>query len=245
MTESDFPIIINSFNQATYLKNMVSQLKGLGYENLMIIDQNSTYPDVLEYLSEISRDVTVINLRDNYGPHWFFSSGFALKMPQFYAYTDCDIYFNADMPQDFAAQISLLTKTLSASRIGLALDISVPQDLIRAEFSINGKIWTIASWESQFWQDKVEIDDIEIFRAPVDTTFAVYNREFMDSIVRRTMGRKRYYSDETNDCYRIAKKFTATHMPWMVYNPIPPEELRYYEETSKADVHDYLEALGS
>lgn len=238
---TEYPIIINSFNQPTYLKNMVRQLLDLNCKNIMVLDQNSTNPQLVDFLNSVEDCVTIVRLAENHGPHWFFTSGFALKLPRFYAYTDCDLYFNENLPSDFIAQLASLTEQLSASRVGLAIDVSKPDDIVDTQFRVNGRMWTVASWEAQFWMDKVEIEGYEIYRAPIDTTFAVYNRTFMDPIVLRSIERRRFYVGETQDCYRIAGDFTCVHMPWMRYDPVPEDEWKYYSKHCRADLHDYAD----
>ena len=43
------PIVINNFNRLGYLKRLIASLESRGYKNIHIIDNNSTYPPLLEY----------------------------------------------------------------------------------------------------------------------------------------------------------------------------------------------------
>ena len=47
------PIIINNRNRYTFLKLMIEQLTSFGYKHIYILDNDSTYPPLLEYYKTI------------------------------------------------------------------------------------------------------------------------------------------------------------------------------------------------
>ena len=49
------PVVINSFNQYTYLKNLLGKLESDGFRNFMIVDNNSTYAPLLAYYDELNK----------------------------------------------------------------------------------------------------------------------------------------------------------------------------------------------
>ena len=59
------PIIINSFNRLTTLKQLISSLEQRGLTNIYILDNNSTYPPLLEWLKKSPYEV--IHLPGNLG----------------------------------------------------------------------------------------------------------------------------------------------------------------------------------
>ena len=61
------PILINSFNRLHSLQRLMNWLLRAGYANLHIIDNASSYPPLLRYLSglEQSRQAKVIRLAEN------------------------------------------------------------------------------------------------------------------------------------------------------------------------------------
>ena len=238
MDPADVPVIVNSFNQLTYLRTMVEQLTALGRAHVMVIDQASTYPPLLAYLGEIERTVTVVRLRENHGPHWLFTSGFYDTLPPFFAYSDPDIAFPDHMPASFIADMMRAAEFLGATKIGLALDISRPAEMKHAGIVINGEQYTQESWEHQFWRHPLRLGELELYRAPVDTTVALYNRRAYDPHVRTYREQNIFDCMDTPDSYRLGGLYTATHTPWMTYDPIPQEELDYYCAT-RANVHDY------
>lgn len=232
------PIVINSFNQPTYLKRMVEQLNEFEISNITIIDQNSTNPELIDYLENIRKFATVIKLRENLGPHWFFMEGLALNMPEFFVYTDSDLQFNKNLPKDFLSQLIEISKALEATKIGLALDISNENDLLYFPINLGGKDYTNVEWEQQFWNKPIKFKQYAVYQAPVDTTFALYQRSVFDPIL------KKYIRDQLYDCldtpasYRVGGDFAAVHLPWSRSDPMPRTELDYFVST-RINVHKY------
>ena len=233
-----YPVVINSFNQPTYLKLMIRQLMELSVERIVVIDQRSDNPELLEYLHDIRKDVSIIKLRENLGPHWFFLGGMALSMPEYFAYTDADIKFNKNLPKDFILQMIEVSLKLKATKIGFALDISNLDDLITYPINIGGKSYTNIEWEQQFWTKSIEHKHYSIYQAPVDTTFALYRRSEFEPFLRKYIHDDLYDCMDTPGSYRIAGPFSAVHLPWALSNPIPKEELEYYVNT-RISIHNY------
>ena len=46
---STIPLVINVFNQHHYLQRMVNQFAENGFRNIVILDNNSSYPPLLAY----------------------------------------------------------------------------------------------------------------------------------------------------------------------------------------------------
>lgn len=230
------PVIINSFNQLTYLKIMVEQLERIGCEELIVLDQASTYPPLLDYLDSIDRRVTVIRLRENNGPHWLFTSGLVPSLPDYFIYTDPDIRFPQDMPRTLITDMMRALRSLAAVKVGLALDISRP--VKNAILTIGGQQYTIPEWEQQFWSKEIRFNGLELYRAPVDTTFALYDRRRFQAEIRKFRIDGVYYCMDMPGSYRLAGRYTSTHLPWMQDDPVSPEELDFYVATRKV-IHNY------
>ena len=179
------PIYINSFNQPTYLAKMVCQLEERGYQNLIIIDQHSSFKPMVELLASLSKRYAVLKLSENLGPHWIFTSGFALSFPEWFVYTDADIEFGSRLEPLFIDEMQDAARDLNALKVGMALDIANPAEMINVEISIGGNKYTIPEWESQFWKHRIVHTKHEIYSAPVDTTFAVYNRRNFEGFMKR------------------------------------------------------------
>lgn len=232
------PVVVNSYNQPTYLRMMLTQLKRLGCRKLFVLDQGSTYPPLLDYLREIDKEVTVIRLRENHGPHWLFTSGMVSLLPEFFIYTDPDILFPATMPCSFVADMIRVARATRAAKVGLALDISRPDNIKQLHVTIGGAEYTIAEWERQFWRKPIRFRHFEVYKAPVDTTFALYNRDRFEPEIKKFQIGDAYYCMEMPASYRLAGPYTSVHMPWMLDDPIPLDELDYYA-ASRSNIHDY------
>jgi hypothetical protein len=235
---ADIPVLINSFNQPTYLRTMMGQLQALGCRRIIVLDQASTYAPLLDYLGEIEDAATVIRLRENHGPHWLFTSGLSLSLPDFFIYTDPDIVFPPDMPATVIADLLRAAVALDATKVGLALDISRPEAMKRANITIGGAQYTFATWEQQFWAEPVAVEELELYRAPVDTTFALYNRRRFDPLAEVFREQKLFDCMDTPGSYRLAGRYTSVHAPWMLDDPMPQEEHDFYC-AHRANFHDY------
>jgi hypothetical protein len=59
---------------------------------------------------------------------------------------------------------------------------------------------TIFNHENQFWQNRIQNENYELYNAWIDTTFCLYN--------------KKYQSDNFYLAIRVAGNFTCKHLPW-------------------------------
>jgi hypothetical protein len=217
---------------------MVTQLRDRGYTNIMILDQASNYKPQLVLLDEMEEYATVVRLGHNYGPHWFFTSGLALKFPQWFVYTDPDIYFTDAIGSLFLDDMVTISTDLGAAKLGLALDIGKPEAMLAVSMAVGGREYSISEWEKQFWMKRMVSKTHVIYEAPVDTTFALYNRAVFDIYMQRFQDSRVFDCMSTPKSYRLAGDFTAIHMPWMKDDPIPREELEFYCSNMKK-IHDY------
>jgi hypothetical protein len=221
--ESQTPVIVPCFNNPTYVKQMYSRLRGIGLPNVILVDGHSTYPPMLDLLDEISRQSTVVRLKDNFGPHHFFrDEEFYNSLPAVFCVTDPDLDLNELLPLDFLRQLTLLTCNFEVGKAGFALDIS-QRDLFRAEkFLIGSEYFHIWQWEAQFWPEPLThlASGDAVYLAPVDTTFAVYNKQyFRPEVFLRAI--------------RVGGRFTARHLPWYLNSSIPMEELKAYSASRR------------
>src|SRR6185369_12325603 len=59
------PIVLNNRNRYTYLKALVNWLSDAGYKNIFILDNDSDYPELLDYYKHTP--AKVIYLKENMG----------------------------------------------------------------------------------------------------------------------------------------------------------------------------------
>jgi glycosyltransferase involved in cell wall biosynthesis len=221
------PIVIPCINNPTYVTGMLAQLQERKLSNVILIDNNSTYPEMLDLLHAVRNDVRVIRLRRNYGPRYFSKNWwfYHLGLPRIFCVTDPDIQFNSAMPSDFIEILTEATKEFKVGKAGLALDISDTGSMRSDQVAHGGKKYKIWEWEAQFWQHQISKTSggDPIYRAPIDTTFAVYNKAIY---IRRDGFSLR--------AVRIAGRFTARHLPWYRDNGLPMKEEEFYRATAQS-----------
>lgn len=221
----DIPILIPCFNAVTYARSMVAQLRARGMRNILLIDNASTYPPMLDYLSRPADGVRVIALGENLGPRHILTDPLNFAMlPEVFCLTDPDLEFNPRMPADFVAHLLRASHHLKCGKVGLALDIADRDAMVQDDFLIEGpqKIW---EHEARFWRYRAgELPGGDpVYTAEIDTTFALYN--------------KRYFAPEPLAMFlramRVGGAFTCRHRPWYRDNGLPIAEETYYRETAR------------
>ncbi len=231
--QSEVPVIIPCFDTVSYVRSMVDQLRCRGLRNIILVDNASTYAPMRAYLEAPDPDVTVILQTQNKGPRDCFMDPVSLALlPQIFCVTDPDLELNPNMPEDFIGQLAGLTERHAVGKAGLALDISNPTLLRDEDFQIGGRTWKIWEWEGQFWENRLEPTPSgdPVFKAQVDTTFAVYNKRFFEP---RT----------ALEGVRVAGRFTCQHLPWYRDIGLPPDEEQQYRQHARDSF--YLRSSGS
>jgi len=219
--QSEIPIYIPCFNNVTYLKGMVEQLMNLGCRNIVVIDNHSTFPPHLQYLQQIESDVTVIYLNENKGPHYPFNSESAYALlPTYFCITDPDLELNSNLPPDFLIKLMQLTEEFQVGKAGFSLDISDPDRMVQTDFKIGKNYYKIWEWEQRFWQEPLQSKQSYVYKADIDTTFALYNKKYFDR-------------HNPLSAVRVAGNFTCKHLPWYQENRLPAEEEAYYRKSNR------------
>lgn len=165
------PILIISFNQLLYLKQLIDFLKNHNYNNIIIIDNNSTYEPLLNYFEEIKTIVTIHRLEKNYGHlvFWKVEELFKIYSNGYYVITDADINPIIEGPDDFLLYFKkILDKNFQVTKVGFSLKID---DIPDSNWSKE----KIVKWESKFWKKRTKNGN---FIADIDTTFALYRPKY-------------------------------------------------------------------
>lgn len=204
------PIIINSFNRLTTLKQLISSLEERGWTNIYILDNCSTYPPLLEYFKTIPYEV--IHLPGNLGfkALWRHKPSRKRFCGDYYIYTDADLVLDKDCPSDIIERMFFLLKNKYpyAFKIGPSIRIDDLPDCYNRKREV-------IEWESQFFQKPVGDG---LYRAPIDTTFALY---------RPRIGLSRRMSLES---YRMAAPYQIVHLPWYENSSSLTDEEQYYKD---------------
>lgn len=207
------PIYIISFNRLIYLKQIIEWLEKYNFQNINVIDNNSSYPPLLEYLEGINHNVHYMDR--NYGHDVFWASGkFNHVMERsVYIVSDPDIAANKNLRPDFIEEFyRLLGEHPNVVKVGFALE---KDDLPETEKNV-----IVKRWEEQFWKKRLE-DDLEIYDASIDTTFALYRP-----------GKLKANTPLFFKAIRIAGDFTARHLPWYASEDVIEEDCYYYNHSN-------------
>lgn len=223
------PVYVPCFNNPTYLEMMVDQLVGLGFGNVVVVDNGSTFPPMLSYFERLPEGVSLIRLLENRGPRDLFTdpSNYA-QLPGYFCLTDPDLQFNPDLPTTFLDDLIEATETYRIGKAGFSLQISDHEKMLQRKFPIGSQEYFIWEWEEQFWKmplSRTRSGD-QIYQAEVDTTFALYN--------------KRYFDPSYPDCLkavRIAGRLTCRHLPWYRDTLLTPDERDNYKATARFSVY--------
>ena len=206
----NIPIIINNFNRVTYLKELIECLQKRGYNNIYIIDNNSTYPPLLDYYKTCS--CQVYRLNENMGYKAFILSGIYKQfINKYFVYTDSDIYLPEECPENILEYFYLLLKKYPfVSKVGCALKI----DDIPDTYKLKSKV---QEWEGKYWEKEINKN---VFVAQLDTTFTLYKPNFPvgASLIGKNL--------------RVAGRFIAIHRPWYLDSDNLSDEELYYVKTA-------------
>ena len=221
----DIPIIIPVFNTPTYLASMIDQLEERGWTNIIICDNGSTYPLMINLLNELSNRYDVVFWGKNMGPRVYTEDkDICSRMPKYFILTDPDLLFNEKMPVNAIDKMKRIVDMYDVSKVGLAIDINTPEERERF-FNAH----QVDLWERNYWTRKLdrypEKDDL--YAAPIDTTFSLYNRNKFLSEIDHVPGRMTC----NTSAIRIAGRFTCRHMGWWAKQPLTDDEYEFYKNT--------------
>ena len=215
-TWRDVPIFINARDRLGVMKKLIDWLLDADYRNLIILDNNSTYPPLLEYYSELEKDsrIKIVRLGKNFGYKALWQSGILerLKISTPYAYTDPDILPIERCPKDFVKRLmKILDSNHEVRKVGLGL--------IWEDITFSDKEQT-QILESNFYNG-TQIGE-NLYYAQVDTTFALYSNV-------------RHYSLRFS--LRTTGNLMAYHLPWYFdYDNLPEDEKYYMNHADKNSV---------
>lgn len=217
----EIPIIINNFNRLDCLRRLMSWLDRAQMKNVTIIDNGSTYRPLIDYYSRSDCDVIRVN---NRGPLalWTVPSLWHRIRNNFYVYTDVDVVPDDVCPLDAVNFLrEELLKHPAFEKIGLGLRLDDLPDCYEKKADVLG-------WEKQYWSDRF---DSRLFRARVDTTFALY--------------RPRAIGGWWLNSLRTDFPYVAQHLPWYQDSSQLSNEELFYRKHVKPNVSTWIEARGS
>lgn len=210
----DTPIVILNKDRLHPVKLLVESLQKRSYNNIIIIDNQSTYAPLFDWYKNSNVDVFRNDIPQTlFDTGAFYRLAFELKHPRFvdivkthYVYTDSDVVPIEDAPDDFIDAMIEVQNKHGVHKVGLGLKID---DLPDTDYSK-----AVLKLEKDFWVNRINDDKYELYHAGIDTTFAIYapnSHPLLDM-----------------NCIRMAGNYMARHIPWYYdINNLPPDEFYY------------------
>src|SRR5208282_129655 len=204
--------IINRNNLDRGFRDLVCWLNKVGMSHIEVLDNDSTYPPLLEYYKECPAIITKIG--QNLGPYVFWDTNRQLYSLSPYVVTDSDVVPDKDCPDDLVGKMLEVFQRYRASgcvKVGPGLRIDNLPDHYKAKDAV-------IRWETQNFNNKNSEGDA--YSTSIDTTFALY-------------------WSKSNAChpvhlpphnhYRLAAPYVIEHRPWYADTENLIEEDKYYE----------------
>ena len=204
----DIPVIINNYNRISYLHRLLDWLEKAEMRNIYIIDNASTYPQLLEYYKNTKHIIIKLSANIGYKALWDTSIHLWFKgLP--YIYTDSDILPIDECPLDAVKFLQEILRTHKGiSKVGFGLKIDDIPDFYPKKSDV-------IKWEIKFWDTPISEN---LFKADIDTTFALYRA----SSVKQQWGKT----------IRTGGNYMARHLPWYEDPDTVTEEELFYRKKS-------------
>lgn len=211
----NIPIFINARDRIGVMKQQIDWLLDAGYTNIIILDNNSTYPPLLEYYKSLAGDkrlkIIIFNLNLGFKSIWKSGILEAMHITTPYVYTDPDVVPIDSCPKNFIQRLlKILKKSPSLiKKVGLGLVYDDITFYDKARHQEN---------ESHYY-DYTDVAK-DLYYIQVDTTFALYVncRHYNLRFSMRTLG-----------------DLMARHLPWYFdYDNLPEDERYYLDHADKS-----------
>src|SRR3974390_810970 len=209
------PVFVNCRDRVTSLSALVSWLERAGHVHIVLVDNASTYPPLLEYYAQTPHKV--VKLGRNLGPGAIWKADLLESVPSRsgYVLTDSDVVPDENAPYDSVDRFAdLLNRHQDVDKVGFGLRIDDLPDCYRFKREV-------VDWELQFWEDEGARG---VFGADLDTTFALYRPQIRTS---------------TLSALRTGSPYVARHVPWYMDSASPSEEEAYYRQHASLEMTNW------
>ena len=183
-------------------------------EQIIILDNASTYPPLLDWYDGLEGIVEVRMLK-NEGHLAFWGTKMDKEVGDYFVYTDSDLELDPDFPKDWKEQLFELLQKYQMNKVALAIRLDDIPDHYRYKNQVLRN-------EERWWMEQVEEG---VFRAHTDTTFAMM----------------RNINDNCFESLRVAKNgFSCRHIPFYIdLDNLVPEEKYYLDNHDPHKVTQY------
>jgi len=211
---NNIPLIIPTYNQPTYLKNLILWWRWYNKGDVYIVDNDSSNPDLLDFYRTTDAKVIMTNKNEAWK-----NLEDALKLidAEYFVISPADIMPHPSVPPNFLQIWKHMIDEYDYHHVGFQLRIS--------DTTMDNHM--IEQNELQFWDESRKLlipykgTDYTAYKAPVDSTFALY-KTWEPSPMR---------PEWWDNSLRM---FEAFHLPWHLETV--NKEMDYYFKTCKKAV---------
>jgi hypothetical protein len=198
------PVFVPVRDRVAPLRRLVAWFEQIGGAELWLLDNQSTYPPLVDYLEASPHHVVPLHRNLwNVAP-WLSGLVYEVAHDRHFIVSDPDTVPDESCPSDvFDHLVELLDRYPEVVKAGLGLRI----DDLPAHYAHRDDV---IAWESQFWTDELEPG---VLAADVDTTFAMYRANSHYSI---------------GPALRTAAPYVVQHLPWYEDSSAPTPEIEFY-----------------
>ena len=223
MPQLNIPIYVPVFNNPTYTKYFLEQLQENQCNEIYIVDNKSDYPAMISLLKELEQKYNVVRLDRNEGPHFILrNQNFYKSLPEIFCLSDPDMELSKNLPKKFLADLLQISNQHKMGKVGFALEVPAEEELKDIELNMEGKIWNMREWESQWWENCIgkSLSGDDLYMTTLDTQFALYNKNYFDP-------------NDRYRCIRVAGRFTAKHLGLYKKTIVPDAEQEFYRNSTR------------
>jgi hypothetical protein len=209
-------VVVPTFNNPTYTLNTVNFFSNRGFD-IVILDNNSSYTIMLDLLNTLSKDFIVFSDGNNNGPRYFYENKSIYQwLPNNFIATDPDLEFNEKLLNENILKLIDISEQYQLFKVGSALRMDIKENnFLDVPILVGGRKLTIREIELEYFKNVIGVTENNIiYSAPIDTTFAMYNKKYDQGFMSR--------------CARIDGIYAVHHYGWFTNNRMTIEEAEYY-----------------
>ena len=212
----DVPVFLIVRDRLSCVQALLDWLGRVGHDEIWLIDNDSTYPPMVEFLESCRHGVIRLGRNMGHRSPWLSGAVQRHAHGRSFVVSDPDVIPDDDCPLDATDHFArLLGRYPEIDKVGFGLRIDDLPDTYPLAASVR-------DWEDRFWQVEVEPG---VFRADIDTTFALY----------RPLDRR--HSEDR--ALRTGAPYVARHLPWYVDPTDLSDEDRYYREHAERSIANW------
>ena len=198
------------------LLDLIGWLERAGHEEILLVDNDSTYPPMVEFLGATPHHVIRTGRNLGHRSPWLSGAVQRHAHGRYFVVSDPDVVPAAGCPLDAVDHFrKLLDRHPDIDKVGFGLRIDdLPDTYPLAD--------AVRQWEQRFWTHEVEPG---VFRADIDTTFALY----------RPLERR--HSEDR--ALRTGSPYVAEHRPWYADPANLSADDEYYRDHAERSIANW------